>query len=188
LPVAAAPSSCPSATEYLNGNFSAARSAFADHYGKKFYVNGPGCMDADYQLTPSDPSDLSSCVVASGGHLKRFIVNGTDEPDRIAYVGYVFEGGSVSEADISLLLGGAPLEATTEAPFPLQGMFARDPDGRLYKSLDGRLLVRLASEPNPRPSWDKQQPVHVVTVYNFAVIAHPTEGMMRCYRAYGVIK
>ena len=93
-----------------------------------------------------------------------------------------------SEADISLLLGGAPLEATTDAPFPLEGMFARDPDGRLYKSLDGRLLVRLESEPSPRPSWDKQQPVHVVTVYNFAVIAHPTEGMMRCFRAYGVIK
>jgi hypothetical protein len=173
--------------EYLTSSLSTARRAFADHYGTKFYVNS-GCMENDYQLTPNDPSDLSSCVVASGGHLKHFSVNGSDDPNRVEYLSYSFEGGVVSEDDLSRLVGGAPLDATTEAPVPLQGLYARHPSDRLYKSRDGQFLVGLMDEPNPRLPWDKRPTVYNVTVYNFEVFAHPTERMLRCYRAYHLIK
>lgn len=168
--------------EYIHGSFSNAKRTMTSHYGQGFYTDGPGCMGNDYDLMPNEPADLSSCTVASGGRLKRFVVAGSEEPDRVLDVSYVFEGGAASPSELSSLLGSLPLVSTKDVPLPLQPLFPRVPDARLYRSQDGSLLVRLTDE------GSASKPSQVATVFNLSSIELFSESIHRCLRAYKYVE
>lgn len=171
---------CPNALDYLGSTFVAAKRTLTKHFADRFYVNGPGCSNNDYELDLNDPHDVKGCSLDRGQRLKRFTVIGFSDVDIPFNVRYIFDGPAATVTEISALLGGLKLEPTTEIPGPLRRLFRQPQQSKLYRSTDTNYLVRTFEERTG------QQVSHTIMVIRLQSITPARENISKCLRAYGI--
>lgn len=171
---------CPNALDYLDSTFLAAKQTLTKHFAGRFYVNGPGCSENDYELDLNDPRDIADCSLSGRRKLTHFTVIGFSDIDAPFNVRYIFDGPAPSITEISALLGGLQLESTKEIPSPLRRLFRQPRQSDLYLSTDKKYLVRVFEE------HFQQKISHTIMVVKLLTIASARENISVCLRAHGI--